>query len=216
MKKFILQENLRLFRTRLLEDMSDRDRAYLSNEITRMRRELALLNVGAQGAQTYPSEFGCLASADRTLLQQLVEDSSRPSLLIDPRTGFHIIDLNDGYQAATLTERDKAAGEGLFNVFPDNPDLEGADGVANLFESIRTATRTRNTHVMQIQRYDVRDEIGNFVTRYWQCENVPILNEDGQVVFILHRADDVTEALTRPKASWNSLTSWPPDYRMAG
>lgn len=216
MKRFVLRENLRLFRQRLLEDMSEQEKAYFSNQITLIRRELALLSVGSEGAQTYPTEFGRLASRDTTLLQRLVEDSSKPSLLIDPRTGLRIIDLNDAYQAATLTERSKVSGDGLFNVFPDNPDLESADGVANLFESIQTATQTRNTHVMKIQRYDVRDDTGNFITRYWQCENVPILNEDKQVVYILHRADDVTETLMRPRGSWNTLTRWPPEYRAAG
>lgn len=195
MKRFVLQENLRLFRKRLLEDVSDQEKAFLLEQITLVRRELALLNVESGGAQSFPTEFGHLGWDYATKVQRLVEDSSRPSILIDPRAGLHIVDLNDAYQAATLTDRNKVAGLGMFEVFPDNPDLKGADGVANLFESIHAAAQYRTPQAMQIQRYDVRDGSGNFVTRYWRCENVPILNEDGRVVYILHRADDVTEQL---------------------
>lgn len=193
MKRFVLQENLRLFRKRLLEDVSEQEKAYLSEQIALVRRELALLSVGSMGAQSFPTEFGHLEWTGASKLQKLVEESSRPSILIDPRAGFHIVDLNDAYQAATLTERSKVAGQGMFEVFPDNPSQDSADGVANLFESIQAATQYRTPHTMQIQRYDVRDSKGRFITRYWRCENIPVLNEEQQVVYILHRADDVTD-----------------------
>lgn len=195
MKRFVLRENLKLFRKHLLEDMSEREKAYLSHEITLIRRELALLDVTMGGAQTYPMEFGGLAPGDATLLQRSLEKSLLPSLIIDPRAGLHIVDLNDSYQAATLTDRTKVAGQGMFEVFPDNPDLDGADGVANLFESIQIATQTKAPHAMRIQRYDVRDSSGHFITRYWRPENIPILNENGQVAYILHQAEDVTEVI---------------------
>lgn len=197
MQKFMLQENVRLFKKRLLEDRCDDEKAYLSAQIIALRRELALLNVGSQGTQSYPTEFGRLTPQDRMLFQRMVENTSQPSIIIDPRVGFHIIDLNDAYEAATLTDRNKVAGEGMFEVFPDNPDLDDADGVANLFESIQSATQTRVTHAMAIQRYDVRDPSGHFVARYWQPRNIPILNGDGQVVCILHQAEDVTDTYAR-------------------
>ena len=195
MKRFVLQENLRLFNKRLLEDVSDQERAYLCEQIALVRRELALLNVGSTGAQSYPTEFGTLEWTKASKLQKLVEDSDRPTILIDPRAGFHIVDLNDAYQAVTLSDRSKVAGLGMFEAFPDNPSQQGADGVANLFESIQAAAQYRRPHTMQVQRYDVRDSNGRFVTRYWRCENIPILNEDQQVVYILHRADDITDYL---------------------
>jgi PAS domain-containing protein len=193
MKSFMLSENIRLYQAHLLGDLSPRDREDLTCQLSEMRRELALYNVGSCGTQSFPTEFGSLAPKQRVQLQVMVEKTDRPTILIDPRAGFHIVDLNHAYETATLIQRDSAAGEGMFTIFPDNPDLEKADGVANLFGSIQQATQTRQTHAMPLQRYDVRDADGHFVTRYWQVENIPILNENGQVTLILHQASDVTE-----------------------
>ena len=43
-----------------------------------------------------------------------------------------------------------------------------------------------------VQRYDVRDPGGNFVERYWQPLNSPVLNEAGHLNFILHHVINVT------------------------
>lgn len=49
---------------------------------------------------------------------------------------------------------------------------------------------------MAVQRYDVRkpqEEGGRFEERYWTVINSPILAGDGQVCYIIHKAEDVTE-----------------------
>src|SRR5438552_472752 len=46
---------------------------------------------------------------------------------------------------------------------------------------------------MAVQRYDIRDPEGNFVARYWSPKNVPVLSPSGEVIYILHRVEDVTE-----------------------
>src|SRR3546814_1910538 len=75
--------------------------------------------------------------------------------------------------AITYTERSRVAGERLFDVFPDNPDLEDATGVAGLFDSIRIAAQGRRQHAMKAQRYDLRGSDGRFLERYWQTVSVP-------------------------------------------
>src|SRR3546814_16196041 len=86
------------------------------------------------GVQRYPIEFGSLSSRDRSLFHRLTETAVKPTMIIDPRAGMRILDVNDAHTAITYTERHKVAGERLFDVFPDNPDLEDATGVAGLFE----------------------------------------------------------------------------------
>src|SRR3546814_13740742 len=91
-----------------------------------MQRELALLNAAALGVQIYPIEFGALSSCDRSLFQRLTETSTQPTMIIDPRAGMRILDVNDAHTAITYTERSRVAGERLFDVFQDHPDLEDA------------------------------------------------------------------------------------------
>ena len=119
---------------------------------------------------------------------------SSPSLymVLAPDERWTILDANDAYLAATMTQRDAIAGRGLFDVFPDNPDDPSADGTRNLAESLARAVATRAPDTMAIQKYDVRRPDGTFEERWWAPINVPIV--EGNVVrYILHRAEDVTE-----------------------
>jgi diguanylate cyclase (GGDEF)-like protein len=46
---------------------------------------------------------------------------------------------------------------------------------------------------MAIQRYDIPVSGGDFEERYWSPIQVPVLDEDGNTMLLLHRAEDVTE-----------------------
>src|SRR3546814_3437035 len=103
---------------------------------------------------------------------------------------MRILDVNEPHPAITYPERHKVAVERLFDVFPDNPDLEDATGVAGLFDSIRIAAQARRQHVMKAQRYDLQGPDSRFLERYWHTVSVPILNDEAQLVCILHQARD--------------------------
>src|SRR3546814_6729416 len=122
---------------------------------TLFRSELALLNAAALGVQRYPIEFGARSSCGRSLFQRLTETSTQPTMIIDPRAGMLSLDVNDAHTAIIYTERSRVAGERLFDVFPDNPDLEDATGFAGLFDSIRIAAQGRRQHAMKAKRYEI-------------------------------------------------------------
>src|SRR3546814_19925621 len=109
---------------------------------------------------------------------------------MDPRCCMGILEVNDGQTAITESERSRVAGESLFDVVPDKPELEDATGVAGLFDSIRIAAQGRRQHARKAQRYDLRGSDGRFLERYWQTVSVPILNDEEQLVCILHQARD--------------------------
>jgi hypothetical protein len=99
-----------------------------------------------------------------------------------------------------MTDAGKVAGEKLFNVFPDNPGDPFADGAANVFDSLRIVAETRRPHTMAVQRYDIRNAAGVF-ERYWRPVNSPVLDENGDLIFILNRVLDVTAKIPR-RAQW--------------
>lgn len=84
-------------------------------------------------------------------------------------------------------------GRGLFDVFPDNPDDPAASGTSNLRASLARVLKTRLPDTMPVQKYDIRGPDGNFQSRYWSPKNLPILSPSGEVLYILHRVEDVTE-----------------------
>lgn len=166
------------------------------------RRELTLLASDMMGAQSYLGQFDevRLSRAERRQLREMIETTGSPYMVIDPRPGLRIIDTTESYAAATLTDRYRTAGEKLFDTFPDNPDQQDANGVSNLYESIQKAAQSGQAHTMAVQRYDVRDETGLFVPRYWRPVNIPILDEAGRLLYILHDAGKIDAEDVHPAA----------------
>jgi len=126
-----------------------------------------------------------------------------PGLYLILSPSLEIVTASDAYCRATMTEREQIVGRSLFDVFPDNPDDPAADGVANLKVSLRNVLEFRRPDSMAIQKYDVRrpdSEGGGFEERYWSPLNSPALGQDGEVRWIIHSVEDVTE-LVRSRAS---------------
>ncbi|MFF4804980.1 ATP-binding protein [Streptomyces sp. NPDC001351] len=123
--------------------------------------------------------------------RSLFDATLSPLLILSP--DFTIVEVNRAYLTATRTER-SIVGRPVFDVFPDNPDDPSADGVANLRRSLQTVVASGRTDTMALQRYDIlAGEEGGFTERYWSPVNTPVLGDDGQVRYIIHRVEDVTE-----------------------
>lgn len=119
-------------------------------------------------------------------------------LALRPDAVYTILGASDAYLRATLTEREKIVGRGLFDVFPDNPDDPQATGVRNLKASLERAFSRKVPDAMAVQKYDIRkpaSEGGGFEERFWSPLNVPVLSGDGKVAYIIHRVEDVTESI---------------------
>jgi len=111
-----------------------------------------------------------------------------------------IVAVSDAYLYDTMTKREQLMHRNLFDVFPDNPDLPGADGVSNLRASINRVLQTAKTDTMAIQRYDIRGPDGQFAERYWSPVNSPVLSPSREITYIVHRVEDVTGFVRRKQS----------------
>jgi len=121
---------------------------------------------------------------------------SAPGLYLVLTPDLNIVAVSDAYLRATMTEREKIHGRGLFDVFPDNPDDPGASGVANLRASLRRVLAERRPDAMAVQKYAIRRpdaEGGGFEERHWSPVNTPVFAAGGAIAYIIHRVEDVTE-----------------------
>ncbi|MGZ6489259.1 MAG: ATP-binding protein [Bacteroidia bacterium] len=118
---------------------------------------------------------------------------SVPGLYLVLLPNLTIYAVSDAYAEATMTKREEIIGKHLFEVFPDNPEDDTADGVSNLRASLNFVLKNKITHTMAVQKYDIRRHDGTFEERYWSPLNKPVLNEKNEVIYIIHRAKDVTE-----------------------
>ncbi len=116
-----------------------------------------------------------------------------PGLNLILKPDFTIVAVTETYLAATLTKREEILGRGIFDVFPDNPGDPTADGVSNLRKSLNTVLQTKVIQTMAVQKYDILRPDGTFEEKYWSPQNKPVLNENNEVLYIIHRVEDVTE-----------------------
>lgn len=119
-----------------------------------------------------------------------------PGLFVILDAELTIVDVSDAYTRATMTLREEMVGKTMFEVFPDNPGDSAADGINNLRASLLRVLKSAAPDTMAVQRYDVRkpqEQGGCFEERYWTVINSPILGDDGQIRYIIHKAEDVTE-----------------------
>jgi|GEM_PF-2685768 len=122
---------------------------------------------------------------------------------------YKMVAANEARLKATMTTREAVIGRNLFDVFPDNPCDPAADGVRNLRTSLERVLQTKLPDAMAVQKYDIpRPETqgGGFEVRYWSPLNTPVLGTDGEVRYIIHRVEDVTEfmALKQQEAALQS------------
>src|SRR6188472_1252320 len=81
---------------------------------------------------------------------------SAPGLYLVLTPDLRIAAVSDGYLRATMTQREIILGQGIFEVFPDNPDDPAATGVSNLRASLERVLRDELTDAMAVQKYDIR------------------------------------------------------------
>jgi signal transduction histidine kinase len=121
----------------------------------------------------------------------------------EPR--YTILDATDAYLGATLTTRDIVA-RSVFEVFPDSSVDPHPTGVRNLNDSFKRVLASKAPHTMPVQRYDIRDGSGSFVERYWTPVNAPVLSNDGALLCLINRVEDVTEFVKRGAILENEAT----------
>jgi PAS domain-containing protein len=125
--------------------------------------------------------------------QKIFASAPARFLVLGADETFPILDASDAYLRATYTERDAIIGRPLFDVFPDNPDDPTATGIRNLRSSLHRVLTDGRSDAMAVQRYDVRRTDGHFEERYWSPVNAPVIGPNGEILYIVHRVEDVTE-----------------------
>ena len=129
--------------------------------------------------------------------RELFEAAPDAYLVLTPE--LVIVAASDAYLRATMTQREQIVGRALLDVFPANPGEPGEAGLANFRASLQRVLETRRPHDMGIQEYDLRrppEAGGGFEERHWRTTNTPVLDARGEVAYVIHRVDDVTDVTT--------------------
>lgn len=118
-----------------------------------------------------------------------------PALLLLLDRDFHVVDASEAFLAATRNDRFGALGRSIFEIYPDQPGDDGAEGPLRLLQSLERVLHLARFDQMAFQRLDIPrspSEGGGFEERYWSPSNAPVTDRDGRVEHIIHRVEDVT------------------------
>ncbi len=146
------------------------------------------------------------ADAARSHFRTLFEYIPGLFLVLAPED-YRIVAVSEAYLQATMTTREGIIGRSVFEAFPDDPNDANADGTRNLRASLQRVRQTGQADTMALQRYPVRrpeSEGGGFEERYWSAFNSPVFGSNGELAYLIHRVEDVTEyvRLKQREGSW--------------
>jgi signal transduction histidine kinase len=115
-------------------------------------------------------------------------------LLPDDPT-FTIVAVSNIYLENTVTTREQLLGRGLFEVLPNLQDDSNATAVGELRASLRRVLVNKTRDRVPIQKYQIpqAESEGGFEERYWSPLNSPVIAANGEVKYIIHRVEDVTD-----------------------
>ncbi|WP_409523166.1 PAS domain-containing protein [Nitrincola sp. MINF-07-Sa-05] len=142
-------------------------------------------------------------SAD-SIYKRLFKASLGKILVLRPHS-FEIVTVTDTYLQATMTHENDIIGKTLFEVFPDDPEDPLAEGTRRLLASLQRVQLLKKADNVGILRYPIRLPDGNFEERHWSSVNSPILNDVGEIEFIIHRVEDVTTLVKRGGKEFDAI-----------
>jgi serine phosphatase RsbU (regulator of sigma subunit) len=123
-------------------------------------------------------------------------------------TQLLIADANDAYLAMAGRSREEIVGGDLSQFFTADPaEAVGTDEAAKLRSSLIHTLRTGKPDVIHVERYPLFDtgSVSSQV-RYFTTINIPVLDGHGEVAWILHRVEQVTEWVSASPASPSTET----------
>jgi signal transduction histidine kinase/CheY-like chemotaxis protein len=125
-------------------------------------------------------------------------------LVLSPGPDYIMVAANEGRFQGTNTRREDCIGRSVFEVFGRNPDEQAEFGTGVLRASLERVMQTREPDHMAITKYDIPRPVsdgGGFEVRYWSPTNTPVLDDLGEVIYIIHQTEDVTEQVVGQDSS---------------
>ena len=112
---------------------------------------------------------------------------------------FTIITVSDELLRITHRERPHVTGKSVFEVYPENPETIADHGPSGLRCSLENVIKYKKQELVPTIRYDVSNASGVYEERYWSVCCKPVLSPDGEILYIVHSAVDVTDRVKAEK-----------------
>ena len=119
---------------------------------------------------------------------------------------YTMLDVNNAYLEATHTRRGDLIGKPVFGVFPGNPSDNVSKNIERTIFSFEQAIKNKVPHTMTNYRYDIPiPGTDDFEERYWTTSNIPVMNNDGEVIYFIHTPANVTQLVKLAEREENAV-----------
>lgn len=118
-----------------------------------------------------------------------------PDTVIFLSPDLKVIDATDEYLRVTMRTREELVGKEFLTLFPDNPTEQESKNMALLKNSLERAIQTKQQDFLPTLRYDIprpQAQGGGFDERHWEAVHQPVLDENGEVSYVIQKTSDVT------------------------
>ena len=150
------------------------------------------------------------ADSASSYYRALFEYAPGSYVVLEPEE-FRIVAVSQAFLDNTSVQREQIMGCRMFEAFPEEAD-ESADGTSGrLRESLARVKEQRQTDVMPVRRFSVPRHPasgGGFEERFWSVLNSPVPGPDGEVAYIIHRVEDVTEFIREKESQGQGGDAW--------
>ncbi|PSR55698.1 histidine kinase [Adhaeribacter arboris] len=114
-------------------------------------------------------------------------------VVVAPEPDFKIITCTNAYLQVTMRKREEIVGLSfILEAFPD-PAISYEQNPVRI--SLVKAIATKQVDYLDVLRYDLpkpETEGGGFEVRYWEASHTPVLDEAGEVKYVIQKTMDVT------------------------
>ncbi|MGV3704182.1 MAG: PAS domain-containing protein [Arcticibacter sp.] len=128
-------------------------------------------------------------------IRPFLEASPNAYLILRPdRPHFTILEANRALCEITHRKREDIVGKSIFDGFKAMSGEQNEKGVRVLRDCLERTVILKKKHRCSLQRYDLQDGEG-FGVRFWNYEVAPILDDAGDVSYLLEHVVDVTDSV---------------------
>jgi len=113
---------------------------------------------------------------------------SLPEMYLILSVDLRILTASDVYLQVTKTVRESIVGKSVFDKFKK----DGCN-ITGLKISLQEVLISRRPHQLPVSRFDISVAGGKPAECYWLISNTPVLDENGEIQYIINHAVDVTQ-----------------------
>lgn len=127
-------------------------------------------------------------------LLKIFKATPLPTLVLLPDAPhFTIVDVNSSFLKMKNHSENDIVGKSIFEVFSEANSYKNGSGVSDLCRSLQTVISSRIADKMPVQKFEIEIENNQWRRYYVESENVPVIDESGEIGYIVHTSIDVTE-----------------------